>query len=450
MVQFKNPLTNPKGFFSSQQGGFFAPPEGGRTLTGLIGDPRVNIGLAIAQGQPIGQAILGGALQAQEIKDSFEDRKFTKEQRKFEVEKMEQSREELARVKSFREQLQDPNFDPQSMSLTDLAGVDLGSVVSGLTDEYLGENLVEAYDVANDTLTYASPLTIKKDDNLIPKDASRFGTSDASRKDFRYIITDPNTNKKYNAFDTQDGQVVVKLDDGTEVPYSNEMFGDGTQAILSTVGNLSRSQLTLPQFLSIKAEVEKSEVQLEKLGQFISRNENLPQGAEKILNQLQSTFKTIFTENKLTNEEFIQRLQEGTFQGLIGANRLEIVGGGVMTEQDAARIMLALGGDPASAFTNKEVATSLISNVLADKYRAYEQNLENYNNEVSSFSGYKSKKGFELTKTQKEFFDANALLRLDLDSINDMTKEQIGRLDPQNLTPKQLQQYDQKWIEYYE
>ena len=71
MVQFKNPLTNPTGFFSSQPGGFFAPPEGGRPLTGLIGDPRVNIGLAIAQGQPIGQAIVGGALQAKEISDAL-------------------------------------------------------------------------------------------------------------------------------------------------------------------------------------------------------------------------------------------------------------------------------------------------------------------------------------------------------------------------------------------
>ena len=71
MVQFKNPLTNPQGFFSSQPGGFFAAPEGGRTLTGLLGDPRVNIGLAIAQGQPIGQAILGGALQAQTLQETF-------------------------------------------------------------------------------------------------------------------------------------------------------------------------------------------------------------------------------------------------------------------------------------------------------------------------------------------------------------------------------------------
>ena len=69
--QFTNPFTNPSGFFSTQPGGFFAEPQGGNTLTGLLGDPRVNIGLAIAQGQPIGQAIMGGALQAQQIRQAL-------------------------------------------------------------------------------------------------------------------------------------------------------------------------------------------------------------------------------------------------------------------------------------------------------------------------------------------------------------------------------------------
>ena len=66
--QFTNPFTNPGGFFSTQPGGFFAAPQGGNTLTGLISDPRVNIGLAIAGGQPLGKAIMGGALQAQQVR----------------------------------------------------------------------------------------------------------------------------------------------------------------------------------------------------------------------------------------------------------------------------------------------------------------------------------------------------------------------------------------------
>ena len=430
-IDFKGLLSNPMAALQSarQPGGFLAPVD---NFDNFLSDPRVSIGLKIAQGEPLGKALFEGAVQAEGISE------------------MQSKSKERKAIKDFREQLQDPNFDPRSIEFADLAKVDIGSVISGLTDEALGENLVEAYSVAGDTLVYASPLEIKQNSDLIPKDASRFGTSDATRKDFRYIITDPNTNKKYNAFDTQDGKVMVKLDDGTEIPFSNEMFGEGTQAVISTVGNLARSQLTLTKFLAIKTEVEKSEVQLEKLGQFISRNEDLPQGAVKILNQLQSAFKTLQGENKLSDAEFKQKLQEGTFQGLLGANRLEVVGGGVMTEQDAIRIMLALGGDPASAFTNKEVATALISNILADKYRMYEQNLEVYNNEVSSFGGYKSKKGFELTDKQREFFDANALLRLDLNSLSTMTKDQILRVDPSNLTPKQLDEYNKKFLEYFE
>lgn len=426
-----NPLQTSTNIFkkAKQPGGFLSPVT---SFDEFLSDPRVNIGLKIARGEPLGKAIFEGASQAGAISD------------------MQSKAEERKAIKDFREKLQDPNFDPQSLEFSDLAKVDLGSVVSSFGDELFGDNLIEAYNKNTDSLVYASPLDIKNNPNLIPKDASRFGTSDASRRDFRYIVTDPTNNKKYNAFDTQDGKVLVQLDDGSEVPYSNEMFGAGTQATISTVGNLARSQLSLPQFLTIKTEVEKSEVQLQKLAQFISRNENLPQGAEKIINQLQSTFKTIFTENGLTTEEFMQRLQEGTFQGLIGANRLEVVGGGVMTEQDAIRIMLALGGDPASAFTNKEVATALISNILADKYRMYEQNLEVYNNEVSSFGGYKIKEGFKLTDAQKEFFDANALLRLDVNAISTMTKDQILRVNPSDLTPSQLSEYNKKWIEYFE
>ena len=401
MVDINGLLSNPMAAYQSAQqpGGFLAPVS---NFNDFLSDPRVSIGLKIAQGEPLGKAVFEGAVQAEGIS----------EMQSKAAERQSEAAERKA-IKDFREKLQDPNFDPQSIEFAELAAVDLGSVVSGFTDQL-------------------------------------FGTSEASIKDFRYIITDPNTNKKYNAFDTQSGDVMVKLDDGTEVPYSNEMFGSGTQAVISTVGNLARSQLTLPQFLGIKTEVEKSEVQLEKLSAFITRNESLPQGAEKILNQLQTTFKTMFNQSGLSVDEFRQRLQEGTFQGLLGANRLEIVGGGVMTEQDAVRIMLALGGDPASAFTNKEVATGLISNILADKYRMYEQNLEVYNNEVSSFSGYKSKPGFELTKSQREFFDPNALLRLDLNSIGTMTKDQILRVDPTNLTTKQLEEYNQKFIEYFE
>ena len=68
--QFTNPFTNPGGFFSTQPGGFFAPPKR-EGFGGFLSDPRLSIGMAIAQGQPIGQALLGGALQAQQIEKAM-------------------------------------------------------------------------------------------------------------------------------------------------------------------------------------------------------------------------------------------------------------------------------------------------------------------------------------------------------------------------------------------
>ena len=67
---FTNPFTNPRGFFSSGEGGFFAPPKR-EGFGGFLSDPRLSIGMAIAQGQPIGQALLGGAIQSQQIEESM-------------------------------------------------------------------------------------------------------------------------------------------------------------------------------------------------------------------------------------------------------------------------------------------------------------------------------------------------------------------------------------------
>ncbi len=67
---FKGLLSNPIQAYQSarQPGGFLAPQT---TMSGFLGDPRVSIGMAIAQGQPIGQAIIGGGLQAAQIQEAL-------------------------------------------------------------------------------------------------------------------------------------------------------------------------------------------------------------------------------------------------------------------------------------------------------------------------------------------------------------------------------------------
>ena len=70
MVDLKGLLSNPMAAYQSarQPGGLLAPVT---SMNEFLGDPRVNIGLAIASGQPIGKAIMGGALQAQTLQETF-------------------------------------------------------------------------------------------------------------------------------------------------------------------------------------------------------------------------------------------------------------------------------------------------------------------------------------------------------------------------------------------
>lgn len=70
MVDIKGLLSNPMAAYNkaSQPGGALAPVT---SMNQFLGDPRVNIGLAIAQGQPLGQAIMGGGLQAKQIQSSL-------------------------------------------------------------------------------------------------------------------------------------------------------------------------------------------------------------------------------------------------------------------------------------------------------------------------------------------------------------------------------------------
>ena len=407
-------------------GGFLAPAENFR---GFLTSDAANIASKILGGTPIAQAFFEGPIQAEELRSSFKDREFKDKQQEFAIEQMEMDRDDMNAVRDFRNNMQDPNFDFSKLSLSDLSLVDTPGVISALTSEVMGDNLMEAYSLSKKSSVFASPLDIKNNPDIIPFEGSPADTSGAmSNLTYRAVVRDPQNNQ-YFVYSSPDGRTMVDLD-GQLVPYSNDMFGEGTDAQLTTVGGLSDQRIDLTQFLKIKSDIEDSEIQLQKLSNFIQRVEDLPSGIDRLINELNTAVKTIVTENDLTQDEFNQALAKGTFQGLLGANRVAIVGGGVMTEQDAIRIMVALGGDPSSMFTNKQVAAQLIGNLLSDKYKKYSQNLEVYNNEAPKFSGYSKKEGFKLTDAQKQIFNPNIIAGLNVEDIGTMTREQVLMVDP--------------------
>ena len=280
----------------------------------------------------------------------------------------------------------------------------------------LGQIIGEADEYATNKALAKEELDIKR--------------GNANKKDsrFAYIVKDPNTGNIYNAYDTKDG-IVVDVN-GKRQPFNNNMFGGELPANITTVGNLGDTNITGNAFIKIKGDLETQENSLIKLVEYMENVESAPRGMEKLATQFGTYMKTILGENNLTPQQLKQKILAGEFQGLIGANRVEVVGGGVMTEQDAIRIIDALGGDPASISTNPEVVIGLMSKVFAQKYNGYKDLLETYNINVTSggFTNYPKKELLGFNDNFLQILDPNKVLALDLQNIPDFSENQLFRL----------------------
>ena len=246
---------------------------------------------------------------------------------------------------------------------------------------------------------------------------------------FAYIVKDPNTGKIYNAYDTKKG-IVVDVN-GTKQPFRNDMFEGEKSATISNVGNINDQDITPNKMLSLSKDITTTENQLLNLSRYMENTDNSYMGMEKLAVQFKTMMKSIISDyGNLSPSELNQAILGGQFDGLIGQNRLEIVGGGVMTEPDALKIMSALGGDPDKIDTNPMIAIEQMSNIFAQKYRTYENELEMYNinAQAGGFSNYPKKEKLTFNDNFLGVISPSKLLELDLAKIPEFTENQLFRL----------------------
>lgn len=146
---------------------------------------------------------------------------------------------------------------------------------------------------------------------------------------------------------------------------------------------------TFSKFNTDLVAIEKSMFQLEN---YYKNVKDANVGLERLGDQLSQWFKTLAGQQNLTPEELYRALAEGRLQGLIGANRIDTVGGGVMTEKDAWRVIARLGGD-VDALQNPAVVGPLLKEMYQLKVFDYNQQIKNYNNavETGNFKGYEKR-----------------------------------------------------------
>lgn len=151
-------------------------------------------------------------------------------------------------------------------------------------------------------------------------------------------------------------------------------------------GFMGGSFLNAGPFFKLTQDLTDSEISFDQLKKYFKNIKNTRQGFGRLADIFTSHMKTLAGERKLSLEEFSTRVATGQQQGLLGKMRIEVVGGGVMTEQDAIRVIEALGGK-VGALQNKEVVAAAIKRIMGEKLMNYKNMLITYNINVKNRYG---------------------------------------------------------------
>lgn len=181
-------------------------------------------------------------------------------------------------------------------------------------------------------------------------------------------------------FEPQSGTIQV-IDDETGETRS---LGQGERSI----SNADKTTFLIPQkdHYKKRRELVGERVSVGKLESYAKSVAGTKQGFGRLVDRISAGAKTFFATGKngkpLTQSEFDLLRSEGKLQGLLGAFRLETVGGGVMTEQDALRVISYLGGD-IDLLQNKQKVQEALQVILDEKLIRYNDEIKTYNEQQS-------------------------------------------------------------------
>ena len=173
---------------------------------------------------------------------------------------------------------------------------------------------------------------------------------------------------------------------------AEEFFAKYPKARMTTSGEEQRYIPDFKTFTGLNKELVTEEKSLKQILSYWKDITDSNVGIERLGDQMATWFKTLAGSQNLTTEELARAIAQGKLQGLIGANRIDTVGGGVMTEKDAWRGIARLGGD-VDSLQNPAVVGPLLEEMFRLKVESYNEDLKGYNMGVESgrFKGYEKR-----------------------------------------------------------
>jgi hypothetical protein len=215
----------------------------------------------------------------------------------------------------------------------------------------------------------------------------------------RYTRTSPMSTKDgtylgEGVFDKQTGRSGLMGADGKFVDLPA-----GAEPITAT--GLQKSIPDQKAFRTLRSEVTDAEISLRNMDRYMNSVGGASQGVARLADKFTAGIKSLIGQG-LDPQEIALKMAQGQLQGLLGANRTNVVGGGVMTEQDALRIIQRLGGD-VTALSNPEIVRKAIGEVYSDRYKQYEDAFTFHNAAVSDYYGARGFKPAEKVKFSQNF-----------------------------------------------
>ena len=157
-----------------------------------------------------------------------------------------------------------------------------------------------------------------------------------------------------------------------------DTYGD---ILPTTAGNFGpgKSRFTSqPQFARDVTAISDIDISLTNLEKYFGGVQDTNTGLKRLGDQITAAIKTLSGNKDYTNKEVLLGISNSRLQREIGSNRLAIVGGGVMTEKDAWRVVQGLGGD-INALQNPEVLRQALRDM-------YEVNLRKRDNLIPLYN----------------------------------------------------------------
>lgn len=147
----------------------------------------------------------------------------------------------------------------------------------------------------------------------------------------------------------------------------------------------TKGQMSMKQASDFAKDLVQQRNTLETFDKVLGHLEDVKYGVPGLITDLQTTIRTLKGRGDLTEDMLNRKLTQAELQGLIGRAREEVVGPGVMTEQDAMRIVMALGGDLQSILSNPEVSIAQITRMREKNLNTFNQQFQQYDRMVDAY-----------------------------------------------------------------